>query len=194
MIQVISDYLPKVGLKPILKKIVSRAGLYVYESNIKVAGNLSRTRKYCIEKYMYPAQLHYYPRLCGSVPMNYTWILSVVEIDDVTGEIFYLDDRSDTAYKNKLQSPYFSNILQQLEKINNGERVDPFTDDYRRIWKRYLRCLQGGQRLFKQEDNYCYDCDGSGYAITGLQNDDGDEVVETCYECGGDGYVDAGSK
>ena len=49
-------------------------------------------------------------------------------------------------------------------------------------------------KYYQQEDNYCYDCDASGYAITGLQNDDGDEVVETCYECGGDGYVDAGSK
>ena len=135
-------YFPKIGVKPILKKILSNAGLYVYESNIKVSGNLSRTRKYCIEKYKYPAQLHYYPRLCGSVPMHYTWILSVVEIDDVTGEIFYLDDREDVAYYNKLQSPYFSNILQQLEKINNGERVDPFTNSYKKIWKTYIQCLQ----------------------------------------------------
>ena len=43
-------------------------------------------------------------------------------------------------------------------------------------------------------EDYCYECDGSGYAETGWQTDDGDEVVETCYECDGDGNVDEGGK
>lgn len=43
-----------------------------------------------------------------------------------------------------------------------------------------------------EEDNYCYDCDGTGYAETGFQNEDGDELVEPCYECDGDGYVEMG--
>lgn len=40
-----------------------------------------------------------------------------------------------------------------------------------------------------EEDNYCYDCDGTGYAETGFQNEDGDELVEPCYECDGKGNM-----
>lgn len=142
--QINNDYIPTVGLKPTLTKLkrFSKAGFYVYESNKKIAGNLSRNRKYLIEKYKYPAQLHYYPRACGVVPMHYAWIVSVVEVDDVTGEIYTLEDRNTIAYKSKLQSPYFSNIKQKLEKINNDEMVDPFTDSYKKIWDVYSGLLQ----------------------------------------------------
>ena len=137
------DYTPTAGLKPTLTKLkgFSKAGSYVYESNKKIAGTLSRNRKYLIEKYKYPAHIHYYPRLCGIVPMNYTWIVSVVEVDDVTGEIYDLDDKNSIACEAKLQSPYFSNIKAKLEKINNGEMVDPFTDSYERVWDNYLKLL-----------------------------------------------------
>ena len=141
--QIINNYIPTVGLKPTLTKLkrYSKAGYYVYESNKKIAGNLSRNRKYLIEKYKYPGSLHYYPRMIGIVPMNYTWIVSVVEVDDVTGEVYSIEDRNTIAYKAKLQSPYFSNIKQKLEKINNGEMVDPFTDSYKRIWDVYSGLL-----------------------------------------------------
>ena len=147
MKQSISSYVAKVGLIPTLTKLTkySRAGCHVYESNYKVAGNLSRNRKYCIEKVQYPSNIHYYPRLCGVVPMNYTWIVSVVEINDVTGEIFFLKNRNSKACARKLQRPHFSSILLLLEYINNGERVDPFGDDYQKIWKLYLNCLTGGE-------------------------------------------------
>ncbi|MAE81117.1 MAG: hypothetical protein CMB80_00165, partial [Flammeovirgaceae bacterium] len=114
------SYVAKVGLIPTLTKLTkySGAGCHVYESNYKVAGNLSRNRKYCIEKVQYPSNIHYYPRLCGVVPMNYTWIVSVVEINDVTGEIFFLKNRNSKACARKLQSPNFSNRLQHLEKVN----------------------------------------------------------------------------
>ena len=147
MKQSIVSYAPKVGLVPTLKRLTkySKAGCYVYGSNYKVSGNLSRNRKYCIEKFQYPSNIHYYPSLCGVVPMNYTWIVSVVEINDVTGEAFFLKNRNSKAFLRKLQSPYSSEILRQLEKINNGEKVDPFEDDYQKIWKLYLKCLTGGE-------------------------------------------------
>ncbi len=142
--QIINDYIPTVGLKPTLTKLkrYSKAGYYVYESNKKIAGNLSRNRKYLIEKYKYPSHIYYYPWLSGIVPMHYAWIVSVVEIDDVTGEVYTVKGRNLIACKAKLQSPYFSNIKQKLEKINNGEMVDPFTDSYKKIWDVYSGLLQ----------------------------------------------------
>ena len=79
-------------------------------------------------------------------------------------------------------------------KVEEDTEYDAIITMKRELCDETIKCLQGGQSLFKQEDNYCYDCDGSGYAETGWQNDDGDEVVETCYECDGDGNVDEGGK
>ena len=113
-----------------MKLIKKIAGLYIYESQKKLNGLFSRTRKYAVERYPYPANLWYYPSHCGAFPMHYTWIVSVVEIDDVTGEVFFLDHRNMKACESKMQSPWKTKMVATLKAIDNGEMDNPFTNDY----------------------------------------------------------------
>ena len=116
-----------------MKLIKKMAGLYVYESQKKLNGAFSRTRKYAIERYKYPANLWYYPSHCGAFPMHYAWIVSVVETDDITGEVFFLDNRNMRACELKLQSPWKSQMVAAVNAIDNGEIDAPFTSDYAKM-------------------------------------------------------------